>query len=1071
MFRRHLALPGIFAFCVVLLASSPGSSAEWDRFPPLEPREHVALKKRFDGPKYNDLRSCYRKFDSRVDADYFATMVDVTAESGSRSRKQDDARPFAKAMYQAWQEEGHLDGEDDVLVVLGLSNGSIAVHPGAKWKKLGFEGEVIDNTIEASHYKKHRRRRNYTEALCSLANAVDLRLASLEQEMEERVAGLQKRLPTLDEKLTALHKTVVARFDEQENDDHPFGKSLRARLAAARTKLDDAKSLVEDKPKEAVHLADQVEAVLQPVRADLEEFNEDMSKLDAAEEDLAALEATIQQRPDLESEETQAALLQLVECEQKAKEIRQNYEGKPWQVRDCQRDAEVHLGRADVHHYYLRTVLPMLAIILLVLLVIGFVVARTLRRRRALRQLEPDLAEWRRRLDGAAQRLYELELVCPTYFASGRTSWQGDSEQLDRGVADAAESMSQLLSEGRDILAQAEALHKKSHPLDARRLEAALGVLRETSVTLTQAYDKTAATLLGDLDDAHRQAIEHLDEVVEATNRLSEQSSRAAEAVTQATRAVEQRRTLGLPADHLSEPLEGVLDVWKTARRQSAHDPRRAATLFEQAADGLEDIAKRAESGNEVVQRVQGPLSETSETLHQKIRQLQFARVDLAKLRFDPQQELDAALQNAVRVVDMVAKAREDDAREAVESLQADIDRLAHRLNVVAEASEHAPERAAELTARGKELKERLLQMSYTLKSPETKEAYRDESKKVARYQTHINRLSKQLKQAQRDHAAKHYLAASEELDAIDDLLGGAETLLGELGDLEQTIEHARDQSRQLFAACDPMFQDLQSRAKQPGVCKTLRTLMSEQFVSLQMVGDQMETQQINWLEARDELQSLHKLGEFLKSELDADLEAYVQARSLAARLQSDLSSLADSSQVVQHARQMHAGWNSQLEEGANGGLTLLRTGREVAKAAGRATKAASTGNASLALSAASQHAYALSRYHEVHAKSYGYGVFGDCSQLVDELDRATAAVDAGDHTTALALLEAVIEQIELEDAHGDAASEREYRKAQAKMMVHDATSGDAEGPGGPGNRSSWASAVSTLGEPSGATQ
>jgi chromosome segregation ATPase len=1071
MIRRNSPLlAALFALGAILLASSPGYSADWDRFPPLEPREHVALKKRFDGPKYDDLRTCYRRFDSRVGADYYAAMVDVTAESGSRSRKESDARGFAKALYGAWQDEGRLDGEDDILVVLGLRNRSIAIHPGAKWKKIGFDGEVIDNTIDASHFEKHRSRRNYVEALCSLATAVDLRLASLEQEMSRRIAALQQRLPELDEKLTGLHKKVAARFEEHANDDHPFGKELLGKLAAARTKLDDAKSLLEDKPKEAVHLADQVEAVLQPVRANLETFNEDMNRLDEVEEELAALKTTIEQREDLASEEPQAALLQVAKCEQKAKEIRQDYEGTPWQVRDCQRAAEVHLGKADIHGFYLRTVLPAIAIALLVLLLIGFLVLRTLRRRRALRQLEPDLAEWRRRLDDASQHIYELELACPSYFASGRTPWQGDSQDIDQRVAGATDRMSQLLAEGRNVLARAEALHKKSHLLDARRLEAALGVLRESQVTLAEAYGGNASTLLGDLDAAHRQALEHLDEVVETSTRLTEQSSQAADAVSLATAAVDERGELGLPTEHLSEPLEKALDAWKRATRLADHDPVRAAQIFGQAYAQLDEVAQRAASGNEVVQRVQGPLGEMGETLNQKIRQLQFARVDLDKLRFEPQQELDASKRDAARIVDLVNRAREDQACEAVAALQVRMDRLADRLEVVADASEHAPQRIAELTERGKELKERLMQTSYALKSLPAKEAYSEESKKVGRYQSHINRLSKQLSQAKRNHAAKHYLTSSEQLDDIAALLDDAEALLTELGEVEQSVEHARAESGELYAACEPMVQDLQARAKQPGVCRTLRTLMSEQFVSLQMIGDQMEADQANWLEARRELQSVRKVIDFLEVEINADLETYAQASSLAKRLQDDLSSLAqpstDSAQVVTHANEMLAGWSAQLDEGSSGGLTLLRTGHEVAKAVARATKAAST---PLALSVASQHAYALSRYDEVHASAYGYDVFGDCSHVAAELDEATAAVDAGDRATALALLEAAIEQIELEDARADAAAQREYRKAQAKNMIHDAASNGREGPAMLGKRSSWANAVSTLGEPSGA--
>jgi hypothetical protein len=228
-----------------------------------------------------------------------------------------------------------------------------------------------------------------------------------------------------------------------------------------------------------------------------------------------------------------------------------------------------------------------------------------------------------------------------------------------------------------------------------------------------------------------------------------------------------------------------------------------------------------------------------------------------------------------------------------------------------------------------------------------------------------------------------------------------------------------------------------------------------------------------NWLEICDELRALHKVAGLLGAEMNADIEAFGQARSLAAQLAADISAASPGPQLVRmvtHARQMLAGWSEQLDQGAGGGLTQLRTGREVARAVGRAVRA-SKSDRPLSLSVAALHSYALSRYADVHARSYGYGVYGDCSRFVADVDRATAAVESGEHADALVQLEAAIEQIELEDARAAAAAGREQRKWQVKIMAHDAASNEVEEAGGLGNRSSWTSAASTLGAPSDATQ
>lgn len=1067
MFRRHSRLVGYLVISTLLLASIPAFAADWDSFPELEGRQHVAIKKRFDGPLYDDLRRCYRRFDSRVGAEYFAAMVDVTDESGSRSRKKNDAGPYAQALFEEWKKGPELEGDDGILIVLGLRNRSVAVHPGSKWTKIGFEGEVIEETIEASHFPKLHRRRNYVDALCSLVTDIDLRLAELQREMKENIAALEKRLPDLDKKLTALDDKVSARFE----GDHPYGDKLLSRLAAARTKLDEAKSLAEDKPTEAVDLADEVEAVLQPVRADLERFNQDMTQLASFEEELAALQTTIEARPDLEWEEPQAALVQLAKCEQMVADIRQNYEKRPWHVRDCQRKAEAHLARADAHYFYLRTVLPAVAIGLLVVLLAGFVIARRLRRRRALAALEPDLAEWRRRLDNAAKRLDGLAQTCPAYFAAGRSAWDGESAELDRQVGAATNRMALLLREGRELLAEAETLRDKSHPLDAKRLEKALETLRETPVTLDDSYVGTASELLADVDTAYIQARERLDEVTETSERVTTSAARANDTVAQASYAVQQRRDLGLPAEHLSEPLEAATAAWNQATQLAAVDPVRAAKIFDEAADRLDEIARRADEGNEAVQRIQGPLAELGEELHQQTRQLRFARVDLSKLSFEPKQELESAKRRAVEIVDLVAKANEDEATEGLAALEADMSRLAERLDVIAEARDGVPERLAALDARSNDLKERLIEMRYTLRSlakESDSQAFADESKRLGKYHARLNALAKRVATIEKHHASGRYFVASEKVGALERLFDAAESLLSELGHIDQDVDAARARAAELVEVCEPMVRGLQERVKQPGASPTLREVLAEQAVSFEMLRDQVRAEQADWLAARDELLALHKVLTFLGTEVDADLAAFERARQLAGKLAADLGALAPSSnqarEVIARAEQMLTGWSSQLEEGTGGGRTQLRTGQEVARACARAADIAN-GAQPVELAAAAQLAYARTRYDEVHGQPYGYGIGADCSTLTGDLDAATNALKSGAHAKALVRAEEVIEQIELEAARAASAAEREYRRARVSLLAHQQTARDVVSPASLGGSSSWAASVSTVDE------
>jgi predicted nucleic acid-binding Zn-ribbon protein len=775
MLHRGTPLVASLIACVILLTGVSADAADWDRFPDLEPRSHVAIETRFDGSRYDELRRYFRRFDLRV-------------------------------------------------------------------------------------------------------------------------AMLKERLPTLDDELVALTQKVDDRFDS----DHPFGDTLASRLASARTNLDRAKSLVEKEPRRAFSLADEAEAVLQPVRSKLERFNRDMSRLTDIEEDLSAIEAAIAKRSDRQSDQAQAASRKLAECRQQAKEIRTTNQGKPADVRDCLRAAETYLGKADVHSFYLRTVLPTLAIALLVVLLVGFLLVRRRRRQRALKWLEPALAKWRQHIDDATGRLDALEHEAPTYFSSSiaRPGWQGDSARFDRQAANAANHLSLLIQRGRDILSRAESLYDQSHRLDARRLEQALDLLNETTIELEfqEPFRCQASELWGEVEVAERHVAEQIDAVNDITACLDEQSSRANRAAKHATQSVDLRGELGLTPEHLTEPLAAGIDTLQKARRQSPKDPLRAVETFEAAATQLDEVAQRAQRGNEIIRRVQGELATAGDELDEKIRKFRFFGINVRKLSFYPVQELEAAKRQAMRVVELVAEAREDEARQLLDKLQAEVDRLDERLEIVTQAREGVPKRIEQLTVRSESLKTRLLQTRYVLRvmGPDNQaKAFERESKTLGKYHARINRLPKLFAKAKEHHDEGRFLLASEEMDTVEAFFNVAESLVADLEGVDDKVEEARAQCKEWLSECEPVLRELQSRAKQDGVDAVLRTLIAEQAVSFQLVHDQIRAEQTSWLTARDELLSIKRVMVFLNDEIDVDLEAHEQAQAAGTKLDPEIA-LAD---------------------------------------------------------------------------------------------------------------------------------------------------------------------------------
>ena len=178
------------ALMLILLLSPASMGAQaWDPFPTLPLGEHLAVAPGLDGAAYDSLRNCLRGLDSAAGADYYAAVVGVTSRDGSPSPERSDAVPYVDALYRAWLPGGRLDPATHVLIVLGIDNRAVAVHPGSRWAGLGFEGAAVRRTIDGSSFATYARGGDYGLALCDLALAIDRRLATLSE------AGAAAALP------------------------------------------------------------------------------------------------------------------------------------------------------------------------------------------------------------------------------------------------------------------------------------------------------------------------------------------------------------------------------------------------------------------------------------------------------------------------------------------------------------------------------------------------------------------------------------------------------------------------------------------------------------------------------------------------------------------------------------------------------------------------------------------------------------------------------------------------------------------------------------------------------------
>ena len=1083
MKRNHFYLPGVILFFGLLLCSQPTFAADWDSFPHISKSQHVGIKKRFDGPRYYKLRSCYRNLDSRVDAEYFGALVDVTAESGTRSSDENDASAYAEALYEAWKEKDQFDEDVHVIVAMGVQNRSVGIHVAEKFQKLGFTGPTIDGTVEASRFHEHLKRYEYADAMCSLAKAVDLRLAGLQQEMKQRVADLQETLPTVEQEVSG----VRIRVDEMFEKDHPFGDRMSGEIDGASATVEKAKKKSENEPREAVKLIDEVRQTLEETSEKLDDYQEDMKVLDGFEDDLETLISNVETRSDADWEGPQAALDKLAECQKLATQVRKEHKGNPWAVRDCQRKAETRLARADVHYYYLMTVIPIAVALILLALAIWIVVARIRRRGRAMGQVEPEIREWERQLSQVRDRIHRLELEFPAAMDPRETAWEGDSAELDRRTSNAINRMLLLEAEGRDLLEQARELSDSAHMLAPGRLEKALRLLRETTIAfsqgekdprlpfpvgLTARYDAPASELLGDLHSAYQQAWRNLEAVQSAQEKLEEESNRAEEAVTAATEAVETRRTLALPGGHLAEPLETAVAQWQQARRLAARDPKRAARVCESVADRLEEVREQAETGNDIVEQIRGPLTKQGKQLRQKIRRTRLDRSDAGEPGFRPQRDLDATAREAERIIGLVAKGREQEASDAFDTLTVKINELSDRLDVYTAGSEQVPKRIKELDARRRELKNKVAEIQQTVRSlarENSSATFKQKSKNLGQLRSSLSHLSDELDQVRQNHKHKQYLSAADQLEKVRRMLDQTNSTLEQFEQIEKTLQQSRSEIQALDQACERLFGGIQERVDQMGVSPKLRELASQQYERFKEIRAQMDDADSDGLDVRSELSSLRDSLEFLSDEIETDATAYQEARELADRLARSLDSTTQAGGsnsefggLVAQVEEMYEEWSARLEDGNSGGRALLEHGRAVGRAIGRARHVVSS-RGNLAGDVEAQLTSARERFAALDGRSFGYGISVSCDDLGGQLNEAQAAAESGNFADALQALGSVHRNLETRAARAFAESEATFREKQVELLSAAAESSDTAVAEAGGN-ANWASSGSSLG-------
>lgn len=791
MFQKHLVSLVLLVGASFVLWPADAGAQSWDAFPELAPGQHLRIKKRYDGPKYDDLRGCLRRFDSKVGAEYFAAIVDITAASGKRSKKENDAMPYAEAIAEEWKENG-LDDEKGVLFVTGLRNDSLAIRVGPAWKKIGFEGEVVTDTITTSEYEKFARRRDYTDALCSLATAVDFRLAGLRQRMNRRIEDVRSTFPTIKER----YEQLVTRVAETVPEGVAFGDPLREKLNSTKENLDEAETKVEDDPTASVNLVDAAETSMDEVEAALDRYTSVTAELELVKKELEELAASIDERPDASWEGPIEGTQMLDGCREQVQKIEANLDGTPEEVRVCLADVKTRLARADVHHHYLAGVFPTIIAISAVIFIALVVAFLFLRRRRTLRLVRRDLEVWSDRLKGADSELNAIRENFVDYFASGDRVWSGESAELGASTSDAINLAHYLHAEGRKLEEQARSL-SDGHPLEVFNLEEAARIIRESSlsvaagstvassplsVPLQNGYQQDAAHLPGDLTRAVADARFHLSESAKVMSRVSAEVRGIDETSERTARALERRAEFGADNSHLVERFNQAVEVWKQTRKEALSDPIRAdrGESLRAISEPLEAIRDRAISGNLALEEVRGPLKSRHSELKRVTDSLARSGVSVVEKGFDANAELAIAESISGEIEALVATGKESEATERLEALTQKLDELEVSLGMITAGQALVGEMTRTIESMRDDLKGDILKLRIALGKDDV-EVEQDVLDELSRIQGSLVRLSGDLGRIRKLHSDGETLASMRGLAALVELFESGAALVTEL--------------------------------------------------------------------------------------------------------------------------------------------------------------------------------------------------------------------------------------------------------------------------------------------------
>lgn len=369
---------------------------------------------------FDKLQALLREHRSPAGAKYHVAVVAFSDPSNRAGPAfGDESGAYLDSVVEAWRQR--VDTENAVIILLGLRNREVRVHPFSRWVRLGWEGYSVVKTLKAARFDSYAQAGDYDTGMKELVLAIDAELARRLKAEEDRVAHRLKAeadaLQRNKDLIARAHSGILS-FESQVKQTRYVPPGAReAHARAISTVASAQRALEEADPRKAFDLAERAvsdaalaarlltgfEALEAATRTRQREF----------QTRAAALEQTLGEAPFEVSQER--ALLERTALALQESE-RLLAAGSPAEAASRLTNAEASLqaaeeglvGSRQAHEFKTRTV-PRTAAGVIALALLAWLVTQLRRSARSKREAQGLIQQWQTLLGQLAGNLLRLE--------------------------------------------------------------------------------------------------------------------------------------------------------------------------------------------------------------------------------------------------------------------------------------------------------------------------------------------------------------------------------------------------------------------------------------------------------------------------------------------------------------------------------------------------------------------------------------------------------------------------------------------------------------------------------------